>query len=100
MSIVWSKYDTMDKKRNIPKFFREAYVDNSSFLCGIFSRDMVNIKVNNYQKEMAKVAEALGYSKARNAIATHVDSEDKKDTPIQGDLGGIQNMTLINESGL
>lgn len=28
------------------------------------------------------VAEALGYSKARNAIATHIDSEDKKDAPI------------------
>lgn len=31
---------------------------------------------------------------------THVDDEDKKDAPIQGDLGGTQNMTIINESGL
>lgn len=46
------------------------------------------------------VAEILGYSKARNAIATHVDDEDKKDAPIQGTLGGTQNMTVINESGL
>ena len=46
------------------------------------------------------VAEVLGYAKARNAIAAHVDSEDKKDAPIQGDLGGTQTMTLINESGL
>lgn len=46
------------------------------------------------------VAEALGYAKARNAIATHVSEEDKKDAPIQGDLGGTQQMTLINESGL
>lgn len=46
------------------------------------------------------VAEALGYSKARNAIATHIDSEDKKDAPIQGTLGGMQEMTVINESGL
>lgn len=46
------------------------------------------------------VAEALGYSKARNAIATHIDSEDKKDAPIQGTPGGTQNMTIINESGL
>lgn len=46
------------------------------------------------------VAEALGYSKARNAIATHIDSEDKKDAPIQGTLGGVQEMTVINESGL
>lgn len=42
----------------------------------------------------------LGYTKARNALATHVDAEDKKDAPIQGPLGGTQNMTIINESGL
>lgn len=46
------------------------------------------------------VAEILGYSKARNAIANHVDDDDKKVAPIQGDLGGIQEMTVINESGL
>lgn len=46
------------------------------------------------------VAIVLGYAKPRNAIATHVDEEDKKDAPIQGDLGGKQNMTVINESGL
>lgn len=46
------------------------------------------------------VAEALGYQKARNAIAVHVDLEDKKDAPIRGDLGGTQKMTVINESGL
>ncbi|HBM5489331.1 TPA: phage antirepressor KilAC domain-containing protein, partial [Enterococcus faecium] len=42
----------------------------------------------------------LGYSKPRNAISTHVDEEDKQDAPIQGDLGGKQKMTIINESGL
>lgn len=42
----------------------------------------------------------LGYAKARNAIAAHVDEEDKKDAPIQGDFGGKQKMTVINESGL
>ena len=46
------------------------------------------------------IALILGYVKPRNAIATHVDEEDKKDAPIQGDLGGIQEMTVINESGL
>ncbi|HDG7269565.1 TPA: phage antirepressor [Staphylococcus aureus] len=46
------------------------------------------------------VAEILGYSKARNAIAKHVDFEDKKDAPIRGTLGGTQKMTIINESGL
>lgn len=46
------------------------------------------------------VATILGYAKARNAIATHVDDEDKKDAPIQGALGGTQSMTIINESGV
>lgn len=46
------------------------------------------------------VAEALGYVKARNAIANHVEEDDKKDAPIQGGLGGTQSMTIINESGL
>lgn len=46
------------------------------------------------------VASALGYAKPRNAIATHVDEEDKKDAPIRGDLGGTQEMTIINESGV
>ena len=46
------------------------------------------------------VAEALGYAKARNAIASHVLDEDKKDAPIQGTPGGTQAMTIINESGL
>ncbi len=46
------------------------------------------------------IAEILGYAKSRNAIKNHVDDEDKKDAPIQGDLGGTQTMTVINESGL
>lgn len=46
------------------------------------------------------IAEILGYKKARNAIAQHVDDEDKKEAPIQGTLGGTQSMTIINESGL
>ena len=46
------------------------------------------------------VALILGYAKPRNAITAHVDEEDKKDAPIQGDLGGTQEMTVINESGL
>lgn len=45
------------------------------------------------------IAEALGYSNSRKALADHVDEEDKGvtkcDTP-----SGTQNMTVINESGL
>lgn len=46
------------------------------------------------------VAGALGYAKSRNAIASHVSDEDKRDAPIQGTPGGMQTMTMINESGL
>ncbi len=46
------------------------------------------------------VAEKLGYAKARNALAAHVDAEDKKGALIQGAPGGAQTMTVINESGL
>ena len=46
------------------------------------------------------IATALGYTKSRNAIAAHVDDDDKKDAPIQGSLGGTQKMTVINESGM
>lgn len=45
------------------------------------------------------VAAVLGYAKPRNAIATHVDAEDKGALK-QGTLGGEQEMTIINESGL
>lgn len=59
------------------------------------------VTINNEPYFVGKdVANILGYAKARNAIASHVDEEDKKDAPIQGTLGGTQNMTIINESGL
>lgn len=45
------------------------------------------------------VAEVLGYSNPRDAVARHVDEEDKgvvnHDT-----LGGVQKINIINESGL
>lgn len=46
------------------------------------------------------VATALGYAKPQNAISRHVDPEDQKVAPIQGTLGGEQEMLIINESGL
>lgn len=64
-------------------------------------REVRTVTINNEPYFVGKdVANILGYAKARNAIASHVDEEDKKDAPIQGTLGGTQNMTIINESGL
>ena len=45
------------------------------------------------------VAEILGYSNSRKAIADHVDDEDKGVTKCDT-LGGVQELTVINESGL
>lgn len=45
------------------------------------------------------VALALGYSNHKKALADHVDPEDKGVTKCYS-LGGPQNMTVINESGL
>ena len=45
------------------------------------------------------VATALGYSNTRDALNKHVDSEDKGVANCDT-LGGIQKLTVINESGL
>lgn len=45
------------------------------------------------------VAEILGYSNTRKALADHVDKEDKGVTKCDT-LGGVQDLTVINESGL
>lgn len=46
-----------------------------------------------------EVAEMLGYVNSRKAIFDHVDSEDKGVTK-RNTLGGVQNISIINESGL
>lgn len=47
------------------------------------------------------VAQALGYAKPENAIASHVDEEDKTSTLIQGNGSNYKSKTtIINESGL
>ena len=45
------------------------------------------------------VADCLAYSNSRKALADHVDDEDKGVTK-RDTLGGKQEMTIINESGL
>ena len=45
------------------------------------------------------VATALGYANTRKALLDHVDDEDKGVTK-RDTLGGVQQMILINESGL
>lgn len=45
------------------------------------------------------IALALGYSKPENAVASHVEDEDKTTTPIQGS-GYKTKAIIINESGM
>lgn len=57
-------------------------------------------QVNNQIMFVGKdVAQALGYAKPRNALAVHVDKDDKSTAPIQGPAYETR-VTLINESGL
>ena len=57
-------------------------------------------QVNNQIMFVGKdVATALGYAKPQNALAAHVDREDKSTAPIQGTAYETR-VTLINESGL
>ena len=46
------------------------------------------------------VAQVLGYSNSPKAIRDHVDDEDKRSERIVHPLGGVQQTTFINESGL
>lgn len=79
----------MDIRNELQEFVNEKF--------GVIRTVLINDEPYFVGKDIAR---ALGYSKERNAIATHVDSEDKKVAPIQGNLGGTQDMTVINESGL
>ena len=58
------------------------------------------VTINNEPYFVGKdVAEILGYNNSRKAIADHVDDEDKGVTKCDT-LGGVQELTVINESGL
>ena len=59
-------------------------------------------QINNQIMFVGKdVASALGYAKPQNALAVHVDNEDKTTAPIQGTGSNyITRVTFINESGL
>lgn len=59
------------------------------------------VTINNEPYFVGKdIAEALGYEKARNAIATHVDQDDALKWGVTDSLGRTQDTTVINESGL
>ena len=46
------------------------------------------------------VADILGYKNQRDALAKHVDDEDKNSVAIRDGIQGNPNKVVINESGL
>ena len=59
-----------------------------------------SIMINDEPDFVGKdVAEILGYSNPRDALARHVDEEDKDAVGIHDAIGRQQDTILINESG-
>ena len=59
------------------------------------------VVINNEPWFIGKdVATALGYTNPRDALAKHVDEEDKNTVAIHDGIQGNPNMTAINESGV
>ena len=59
------------------------------------------VELNNEPWFVGKdVAQALGYSDTRKAVAMHVDEDDKTNCPITDSIGREQDTTIINESGV
>lgn len=69
----------------------------------IFNFDNQNVRTMTIDNEPyfvgKDVATILGYSNSRKALIDHVDDEDKGVTKCDT-LGGVQNLAVINESGL
>ncbi|WP_449451667.1 ORF6C domain-containing protein [Streptococcus suis] len=64
-------------------------------------QEVRTVIINNEPWFVGKdVADILGYSKSRNAIALHVDEDDALKQGITDSLGRIQETIIINESGL
>lgn len=64
-------------------------------------QEVRTVTINNEPWFVGKdVADILGYSKSRNAIALHVDEDDALKQGITDNLGRMQETIIINESGL
>lgn len=64
-------------------------------------QEVRTVTINNEPWFVGKdVADILGYSKSRNAIALHVDEDDALKQGITDNLGRLQETIIINESGL
>ena len=87
------------QKTQVPVSHKIMKTEIKIFTSDIFG-EIRTCQVNNQIMFVGKdVATALGYAKPQNALATHVDKEDKSTAPIQGTAYETR-VTLINESGL
>lgn len=65
------------------------------------SKEVRTLLIDNEPWFVGKdVADILGYSKSRNAIALHVDEDDALKQGLTDSLGRVQETIIINESGL
>lgn len=87
---------------NVKKISKKGMVKmDSPQIFNFEKQEIRTIKINDEPFFVSKdVAEILGYSNTRKAIKDHVDDEDRRAERIVTPLGGIQTLTLINESGL
>ncbi len=70
--------------------------ENEEF--GKLRTTMINGEIRFMGKDAAEI---LGYKNTRQALASHVDAEDKLDgVTIRDAIGREQNSVFINESGL
>ena len=61
-------------------------------------QEVRTVTINNEPWFVVKdVADILGYSKSRNAIALHVDEDDALKQGITDNLGRMQETIIINE---
>lgn len=67
-----------------------------------FNNDEVRtVLINNEPYFVGKdVADILGYSNARDALAKHVDDEDRDTVAFRDGTSGNPNLSVINESGV
>lgn len=65
------------------------------------TKDVRTVVINSEAWFVGKdVADALGYTKSRNALTKHVDEDDALKRGVTDNLGRLQETTLINESGV
>lgn len=88
----------------VSEILEELRKERQKGLAGVFSSEefgTVNVEmIDDEPWFVAKdVCKALGYYDGRKAVADHVEDEDKGVSK-RNTLGGIQDVTIINEAGL